>query len=494
MLRVIRRRAQQKIFQTMCEIVILEPKRSRRYGKTPFGESPPPQTIMIVKVVPVSKEEGKRAPVPQQSSAVKAPIVNPPAVKSSAVRTPVILPVVYRPATKSSDVQTPPSNDDGQPSANKGDQKDHSPATTSEDSSDSEPSPAEKIRRVRKVRVPKIVRFAFDETRNTAMEEIDVKALRRRALCPTSSSVSSDISDSSDPSFTDSPTAISPQTFGRYLDQTTSGPSSQETSRARNSVRFSSSTKDDRSFRSEEWNAFQAGDKMSRSSFGKMAADMYLPDPDSDEWDVDSDCDSYIDPGDCIVDSDDDGWKSNNYRSSTLGKGAEPIFVMQSKDKGSSSASTPTVSSASTPTASSSSNPKKRLEPVFIVRSKGDLPSKDPLFLWRPSSDVNKECRVLYEKGPAAQDHFHTITNKQNVAPSPQLQQHRQPATDQTNANTSRSGAARDSSRNHHRHESTHRSSRNLSRNPPSIIHEEDEEEVPRRQYHTNSGYYWRDV
>ncbi|MCJ1429848.1 hypothetical protein MMC29_007763, partial [Sticta canariensis] len=484
----------------MCEIVILESKRSRRYSKTPFGESPPPQTTMILRVVPVSEEKGRRAaakgpvvyPLAAKSSAVKAPVVNPPAVKSSAVKLPVKLPVVYRPATKSPDVQTPPpSNDDGQPSANNGYKKDHSPVTTPEDSSESEPSPPEKIRRVRvtpepnKVRVPKIVRFAFDETRNTAMEEIDAKVLRRRALHPTSSSDSSDSSDSSIQSFTDSPTAISPQTFGPCLGQTTSGPSSQETSRARNSERSSSSTKDDRSFRSKEWNAFQAGDNMSRNSSGKMKADMYLPDTDSDEWDLESDVESNIDPGDCIVDPDDDGWKSNNYRSSRLGKGAEPIFVMRSRDKRSSSASAPTVSS--------SSIPKKRLEPVFICRSKGDLPSKDPLFVWRPSSDIDKECRVMYEKRPAAVDDFHTITNKQNVAPSPQLQQHQQPATDQTNATTSRSRAVRDSWMDHHRHKSTHRSSHNRSRNPPSIIHEEDEEEIPRRQYHTNSRYSWRD-
>lgn len=558
----------------MCEIVILESKRSRRYYQTPFDESPLPQKIMTLKIVPAHKEEEKKAdgppivqvPAIQQPAAAAPPVVNAPAAKSSVVQSaPIRLPVVSRPVAKSPAVfPSPPpssSNGGGQSLAKNGKKKEEPTATKSKRSPASEPSPPEIIRRVNvtpvpnKARVPKVVRFALDETRNTAMKKIDAKEEDKRpyAQSPTSSS-----DDSSDDSFTDPPSPVSPTTFQSYFDRKTPSPSFLETQPARRSVRFSPHAKDDRSFSSMERNAFQAGDNMSRNNSGNMvpagppgspyqtanptsetfqhskaAPDLtspvrqrsdsvtssepkYLPDPDSDsDWNVDSDLESYIDPGECVVNSDaDDDWNSESYGSSRSRKPLEPIFMYRPTNKASVSSPKPSTSSSgkplepvfmhrskskasASPARSSSSPPQKPLEPVFVYRTKGQS-SKEPVFVWRPSSDVKKETKFTHGGNPDGLP-ASTYTTK-NVAASPLLQpKQQQLATDGTDTNTGSRGAARDHHSKKDRHsaktsKSTRRSSRNLNANPPSVIHEEDEGEGPVAHFDKDLGVSWRDI
>lgn len=538
----------------MCEIVILESQKSRRYNKTTFRESPPPQITMTLKFVPVRKEDEKNAgglptvkvPVVQRPATVKVPVVNPVPVKSSVVRRPPIqLPVVSLPATKSPAVQTsPPSTDGGQAPAKNGNNKGKGPANKPKHSSVSGPSHPEPIRRVSvkpgptKVRVPKVVRFDFDETRNTAMEVIVAKTEDKKPYAHRLTSSS----DSSDDSFTDSPSPTSTPTFHSYHHRKTPGPNFVETQPSRKSVRFSPYTKDNKSSRSMDRNTYQAGDNMSRKPSGKMATagalgsanqtenpnsktfrpskvatddtspahhrngstassgPKYLPESERNlEWTMDSDLESNIDPGDCVWDSDDDdAWSLEHYGSPRPGKALEPIFVIRTSKNAPSSPPKPAASSSGKPlepilvyqpkskdSSAAPPTPKKQLEPVFILRDASTANLKEPVFIWRPSSDINKETKCLYENKPAGLDFVaQRTTTAKSVTFAPHFQHFS--ATDQPNTNVN-TGPARDYAKKSHRRRSTtpHRSPLNR---PAIIIEEDEEEETPA------PGVSWRDV
>lgn len=508
-----------------------------------------------MRLVQVPKKEEKNAPE-QPTFKVpvlqQPPIVNPPSVKPSAVKLPIKIPVANLPVATSPTVQTSSVSDDGdQPSAKNRNMKSNQSATKSKRSSAFEPSPPEIIRRVNvtpaptKVRVPKVVRFAFDITRNTAMEKIDTKAedrTHRRQYAESSTSSSS--LDSSDDSFSHPPTTNIPPTFHSYRDQTPPGPSSfLETQPARKSVHFSPSTKHNSSFLRKNWNIFQA-DNMSHDSSDTMVNDgapgpahqtanptwetsqpsnvatdltgpfdhgigstassepIYLPDP-YDDLDWDSECDSFTDPTDCVVDPEDDAWNSDGagstgfrelpepkyvFRSleeayaviskepdeSSSGKPLEPIFILQPKGK----ASRPKPSKP----------PQEPLEPVFIYRNKEDPDLKDPLFVWRPSTDIDRKLRCTHGDNPFIK-YPDSAPPKGTSYSQPQPQQ--PPATSNTTntanntTNTkdikktsSSSSSSNNGTRRHHRHRtstsSRHGNNSRNNRNPPSTINEED--------------------
>ncbi|MCJ1461680.1 hypothetical protein MMC07_000277 [Pseudocyphellaria aurata] len=131
---------------------------------------------------------------------------------------PLNVPVVNRRTTKSSDVQNPPpSNGGGQPVTKNGHNTGakHPPA-----SEQFLPKTSRRVtvkRAPATHRMPKVVKCAFDETRNTAKEPID----RPFFWGPTSSSSS----DATEDSFTEASTPVTPPTPQFGFDQTTPKPS-----------------------------------------------------------------------------------------------------------------------------------------------------------------------------------------------------------------------------------------------------------------------------
>ncbi|MCJ1469306.1 hypothetical protein MMC07_007939 [Pseudocyphellaria aurata] len=481
----------------MCEIVIGEPKRSRQYNKT---TPPPPEkfTVRIVRV-PTAEETdtGERPvvklPVIDQPAAVNLSVANLPGklsrVKTSAVK-------LQAKKSSAEIMNPPPSNGGDQPTTKSGGsvhtRAKHPPASQ-------HPLPQTGRRATVKRapatnRMPKVVRFAFDETRNTAMELIDRPIFRG----PTSSS-------SSDGSFTEASTLVTPPTPQFGFDQAALRPSYVEPRLTSKSVRFAPGHTSPRTM---EWNAGPASDKMSRNASvknwinaapgpayqtahattpTKVSAKhisparvgdgvieprepMYLPDSDSDMWDVDSDLDSFIDHGDWTPS--DNGWHWNDHYK--IFKPREPAFAFQSTDKASSSLRSPKTSSSrksrnpktvyqSESKASPSPLPaKKPLEPVFVYRKKGESVAscmENPVFVWRPSSDVKKETRTTHGSPPAALfkyfDPFSTTVEDRPSSSQRRHHKHRQPTTDETTANASSSGRAKRDHSKKTRHDST---------------------------------------
>lgn len=490
----------------MCEIVILESKGCGRYHRPPSEDSPspPPVRTMVLEIVPVRKGEEKNAvELPTvKVPVVKAPVVNPAAIKSSAVKLPIKLPSVNLAALRTPAVQStpspPPSNGGGPRTAkNKNENKKRNAPATKPTHSPSPPQITSRIK-VRppptKPRVPKIVRFAFDKTRNTAMEEINQYA-------------ESSSDDTSEESFADPPDPTYQREFNSYHQYQTLGPPETK------SVRFAPSTKDNhRPSRSMAWNRFQADDKWSGSSSATLvdagapgtryqkanptsttaqhpkvdndltsqarhgndhtapSKPMYLPDPDSDSWDSDSDLASYIDPGDCVVDRDDDGWDVPGqppapifvYRSTKQASSAEPTTSKKPSSAGKKPVE-PIVMHEPTPTPTK----KKFLEPVFIYRNPGAPPGTEPVFVWRPSSDVNKETKCTHGECPIDWERLRTGAKKSRPR--------HPPATDNT----------RRSDKPHHR-SSKPRSSRRH--------HHDDAEDLAAQFGRTRWGLSWRDV
>ena len=245
----------------------------------------------------------------------------------------------------------------------------------------------------------------------------------------------------------------------------------------------------------------------------------YAPDNDLDDSWSDSDLASNIDPGDSVFDSDDDDW---NVEGWTTPSPHQPIFVFQSTKEAASSTSKPKASSSKRPippvfmylpegasrapssSSRSSAPPQNRLEPVFVYQPTGS--SKEPVFVWRPSTDVKKETKATHGDRPAGFDFLPSPAKNVAASPPPvqqQAQPHQQSATtDKTNAaNTTSSGrAARGRSGKQTRHSdnvgSRHRRHFSRSANPPSIIHEEDEDTAnePVRSSKRDLSNSWRDV
>lgn len=458
-----------------------------------------------------------------------------------------MLPINRRATNKLPVEQTqtpPPSHGGGQPATKNGHNQGKPSHTRPKHPSASPPMTGRRVK-VKPApathRPPKVVRFAFDETRNTAMETI----VRPYFRGPPSSSSS----DPTDDSFTETSSLITPITpitpptpqFG--FDQTTLGPSYVDSQPAPKPVRFAP---DHTSFRNMEWNAVPASNKMSRKASVKNWIDaapepayqtahptpqtfqppkvpaklispvrggkgvvapsesMYLPDSDSDLWNSDSDLDSFIDPGDCVVTSDENGWHWHDYESSQ--KSGQPIFIIQSTESKASHSPSPA---------------KKPLEPVFIYRKKGQSAAsclKNPLFVWRPSSDVKKETRTTHGSPPPGFSKyfatFHTTTEDKPSSPQRSHHKHHRPTNDETTANASSgSRAERDHSKKRtHRHDSipskpTHSHSSRHShstrnRKPPSVISEEDtdddededDDDDAEEAVGTGLGVTWRDV